>query len=1128
MLGLESGDVMQVDTAITQLGKHKGSVTCISVFEGTVVSGSEDRSLVLWSDSKVNVLTGHHKAVTCVTFTPDGAKVLSGSLDQSIRVWSREDLKEIGSFHGHSRSVKCVTTTVDGRRGISGSLDGCIIVWSIDTFVEEQRISAHERMIWCLTAGESHLVSGSWDNTLKFWDINTLEELEALPGLTRDGSSVPLTPDGQYVVCASDNNELKAWKLTDPSQCVSMKGHSAPITCVAVTPKYFLSGSEDRTIRVWSSEDKQEIATLQGHSDCVTMIVVTPDYKRVVSVAEDKTARVWSVDDMKEVAALVGHMEVVTSVAVQGSTVITGAADKAVRVWDTHTMTLLAVLTGHAARINTVLLIPDGTLAVSGSKDATLRVWDLNTYEEKLIFQEHTDVIYSSILGDHCVISGSLDRTIRLWQIDTGNEMAVLRGHKEGVWSLARVNEGNMLISGSSDNDIRLWSLRAPYENLGVLAGHLNCVRCLTVAGDWLISGSSDMLIKVWSISTQRAMFSLKGHTGAICSVATTSDQQFIVSASEDCTARIWSLRDQKELLCIPCHSSCSFVTVSGRRAFLASSRLVSVINLTFELQSYRLAYLKSKVLQEPTSYQDSYSLLCANAVRLSTGQPVHKLVASHIVYPYFFNSLHVCAYFNHFDRLAQYLSEGVPILRGRYGSPLTVALERSTHKCIEVLLQYMFTCESAVLAEVTDDLPLLLQSKSLLMEAFFETLLRPAEQDSLPQFVSPRRALPIICFSPSGFVREEDFSLSNGNNIEVVEFKTSAFRWNFTIGSSESLLLLRAFEHCSDPHVLTTDLVATLIEQKWQALWGFTLGMTLLYLLLLMTLVSLQFFGTLPLKLPFVVLNLLFLGYEGVQWAVTGREYIRDTWNCLDLIRGLTSILWIVYTQDSAPVKPLQFLVVALCFIRGFTFFRTFKMTRLFVRMTIEVIKEIYSFLVILLYSTFAFGMMYAALNPEQQSLGEAWAVAYELLMGEFNNENYNWMQWLCFSASSLLNVIIMLNLLISILGDSYERAQMSAKENDLSEMLRLVIEYESMLFWRRNYGEPCVLIKCAANKAAVITDEWEGRVARMIKGVNEELFALESRVKSHIEASEARVQGQLSRVEGKLDTLMTTLGSL
>ena len=62
----------------------------------------------------------------------------------------------------------------------------------------------------------------------------------------------------------------------------------------------------------------------------------------------------------------------------------------------------------------------------------------------------------------------------------------------------------------------------------------------------------------------------------------------------------------------------------------------------------------------------------------------------------------------------------------------------------------------------------------------------------------------------------------------------------------------------------------------------------------------------------------------------------------------------------------------------------------------------------------------------------------------------------------AAIINVIIMLNFLASILGDAYEKTQMSVRENELYLILGLISEYESLLFWRRSTGTATVLFAC------------------------------------------------------------------
>ena len=74
-----------------------------------------------------------------------------------------------------------------------------------------------------------------------------------------------------------------------------------------------------------------------------------------------------------------------------------------------------------------------------------------------------------------------------------------------------------------------------------------------------------------------------------------------------------------------------------------------------------------------------------------------------------------------------------------------------------------------------------------------------------------------------------------------------------------------------------------------------------------------------------------------------------------------------------------------------------------------------------------------------------------YDLNIGAASHGNTFDMNYISFFVATVINVIIMLNLLISILGDSFDRFQVSAAEIDYMEMAQTLAEFETMLFWRR-----------------------------------------------------------------------------
>jgi len=119
-----------------------------------------------------------------------------------------------------------------------------------------------------MTPNGRRAVSGSEDNTLKLWDLESGEELRTLEGHTGFVGVITVTPNGRRAVSGSVDNTLKLWDLESGEELRTLEGHSGEIRAVAVTPdgRLAVSGSNDNTLKVWDLESGEVLASYSGES----------------------------------------------------------------------------------------------------------------------------------------------------------------------------------------------------------------------------------------------------------------------------------------------------------------------------------------------------------------------------------------------------------------------------------------------------------------------------------------------------------------------------------------------------------------------------------------------------------------------------------------------------------------------------------------------------------------------------------------------------------------------------------------------------------------------------------------------------------------------------------------------
>ncbi|MDZ8055878.1 MAG: NB-ARC domain-containing protein [Aulosira sp. ZfuVER01] len=532
----------------------------------------------------VRTLVGHSNWVSAVALSPDGKYVISGSHDNTLKVWNWETGEQLQTFTGHSDWVHAVAFTLDGKYVISGSLDKTIKVWNWETGEKLRTLAGHSYPVnvVAITPDNKYVISGSSDNTLKVWNWETGEQLRTLEGHRDWVNALAITSDGKYAISASRDNTLKVWNWKTGEQLRTLEGHTWSVNAVAITSdnKYVVSASGDSTLKVWNWETGEQLRTLTGHSYSVNSLVLAPDNKYVISGSLDSTLKVWNWETGEQLRTLTGHTSLVKAVTCtpDGNYVISTSHDNTLKVWNWHSGKQLRTLAGHSYSVNAVVLTPDGKYVISASRDNTLKVWNWETGEQLRTLAGHSYSVNAVVLTSdgNCVISASGDYTLKVWNWENGEQLRNLTGHASLVKAVACTPDGNYVISGSYDNTLKVWNWHTG-EQLHTLMGHNELVNAvaLTPDGKYVISGSYDNTLKVWNWQIREEVRTLEGHSDSVNAVALTPDSKYVISASSDKTFKVWNWETGELLRTLEIHSSevnAVALTPDGKYVISASS----------------------------------------------------------------------------------------------------------------------------------------------------------------------------------------------------------------------------------------------------------------------------------------------------------------------------------------------------------------------------------------------------------------------------------------------------------------------------------------------------------------------------------------------------------------------------